>query len=695
MLPSLRTHPSLRNRRPRGRAGWAPHVLVCVVLLTTWPAVPAARQSAAASEKLAAAMAAYHADQYETAEALFTDATTLAFVGRDRRAEAEAQRGLGITLIERARFADADLALQRAFALFALEGDRVGIAKVFRHRSVVADVMGREADALLFARLALAEFEHLDEPVERARAAIRLASLVHAPAEHESAIATALAYATAAGDPALEAHVLHQRADRRFVEGRFAEAGEDLARARALYEAAGDQRDLARVLTSLGRLHRAHGAPELAVDDFARAFDIQTRVGDRQGAIQSLNATAIALGHLDRHDEALERYQQALEMARQTGSPRIVNFQTGNLGGAYLARGETALAIPLLEVSAFQETNRYTRAIRFGQLAEARYRQRAFAATLAAATKAIDLMRADRLDERLFGVLNRRALAHDAMGSRDAALEDAREALATIERVRAQLLPDDFLKRGFHNEHQELYATAIELLDRAAHHDEALEASEQARSRAFLDLLASRGVTLPAEVAPAGPAPAGGSAEKGDALVAASGATTSQPMVRGAAREPEPRLVGRLGAAEPAHGGGRSPHRPARAGGPPEVDGTQLLGGTGAHDHLGRDTWAPGAERPRRRDACTPVTPRPGALGGHRPVVAAAADQPHGGPAPHRRDRGRRRALHRAAPRVARAVRAARRPHRIGTATSRRQPPDHRAPRPTVPAVVRGPARPA
>ncbi|MCL4845275.1 MAG: CHAT domain-containing protein [Acidobacteria bacterium] len=513
--------------------GQAPLLAGWLLVLALLPATPAARQSPGAAGRLAEAMAAYQAHDYDGAERLFNEALALAATDRDRRSEAEALRGLGITLIERARYDDADVALQRAFALFALDGNRGGIAKVFGHRATVADLMGRKADALLFARFALAEFEQLADAGERARAARRLLSLVDDPAEYDHLYVTAVDHAKAANDPRLEADLLHHRADRLFVQGRFAEADAELRRAKDLYEGAGDERNLARVLTSLGRLQRAHGAPELALDDFTRAFEIQTRVGDRQGALQSLNAMAVALGHLERHDEALTAYQQALELARQTGSARMVNFQTGNLGGAYLVRGETALAIPLLEVSASQETNGYTRAIRYSQVAEARFRQRAFAASVAAATEAIDAMRAGSMDERLFGVLHRRALAYQALGEAEPALADAREALATIERVRAQLVPDDFLKRGFHNENQDVYTTVIGLLDGAAEHEQALEVSEQARSRAFLDLLASRGLSQPA-TASTGPSPTGGAPTAVDPGTAI-GEAQMLPMLRGAA----------------------------------------------------------------------------------------------------------------------------------------------------------------
>ena len=70
-----------------------------------------------------------------------------------------------------------------------------------------------------------------------------------------------------------------------------------------------------------------------------------------------------------------------------------------------------------------------------------------------------------------------------------------------MERTRARLVPTDFLKQGFGERHQALFARAIDLLERQGLAEEALVVAEQARARAFLDLLATRA----APTAPAAP----------------------------------------------------------------------------------------------------------------------------------------------------------------------------------------------
>jgi tetratricopeptide (TPR) repeat protein len=76
--------------------------------------------------------------------------------------------------------------------------------------------------------------------------------------------------------------------------------------------------------------------------------------------------------------------------------------------------------------------------------------------------------------------------------ARAKALADTREALRAIEQLRERLVPNDFMKRGFADQYPRLYASAIELLHQSGRAAEALETAEQARARAFLDLLAAR-----------------------------------------------------------------------------------------------------------------------------------------------------------------------------------------------------------
>src|SRR4029453_16533415 len=133
---------------------------------------------------------------------------------------------------------------------------------------------------------------------------------------------------------------------------------------------------------------------------------------------------------------------------------------------------------------------------------------------------------------------NVRSDAQAALGNRDAALQDLSLTLRGIEDLRAQLLPSDFFKQGFSTYYASAYGSAIPRQLDAGREREALETAELARSRAFLDLLASRSIA-PAAAAPGPALPLtlrGGAAAPGVASPVTTAAADAAGLVRTAAR---------------------------------------------------------------------------------------------------------------------------------------------------------------
>ena len=104
--------------------------------------------------------------------------------------------------------------------------------------------------------------------------------------------------------------------------------------------------------------------------------------------------------------------------------------------------------------------------------------------------------------------ITQRSDAQAAVGNRDAALRDLSLTLRGIEDFSGQLVPSDFFKRDLSSSYKRAYSSAIaRQLDAGLDQREALETAELARSRAFLDLLASRSIA-PAPPSATGPAAA-------------------------------------------------------------------------------------------------------------------------------------------------------------------------------------------
>ncbi len=85
--------------------------------------------------------------------------------------------------------------------------------------------------------------------------------------------------------------------------------------------------------------------------------------------------------------------------------------------------------------------------------------------------------------------------AQTALGRPEAALADLSSALERVEALRSQAVPSDFLKQDFLRSYRSFFDGAIALQLSEGHERQALETAEWARSRAFLDLLASRSLS--------------------------------------------------------------------------------------------------------------------------------------------------------------------------------------------------------
>jgi CHAT domain-containing protein len=117
------------------------------------------------------------------------------------------------------------------------------------------------------------------------------------------------------------------------------------------------------------------------------------------------------------------------------------------------------------------------------------------------AEQAVLLGEADDRPNNLLHALDRRARVRLARQDGPGASADAQRAIALLERLRATLPPRDFVKQGFGNTGQQVSALAIDVRVHMRDASGALVAAEQARARAFQDLLATReqlGHTAPA-----------------------------------------------------------------------------------------------------------------------------------------------------------------------------------------------------
>jgi CHAT domain-containing protein/tetratricopeptide (TPR) repeat protein len=477
------------------------------------PPAPAATQSAACAaaaeidDLLERSAAAYRRRDESEGLALLEKAFARADPGacEDRRAEALMRLALDDSY--NSRYIAAMPKLREAAAIYERRGDRDRLAEALIRLGNALVIEGRPADALV----ELERARGIVDPVANRAAMLRLLSnMIYAAPEgpeKDRLRVEATAYARAGSDGrALECGIAHQWGDALFLATRFADALARISEAVQCFESTGNLSLAGRAYVSLGRVYRAHGRLDAALDQYARAVALQQDGSDRLAEVQSINAIGVTLFALGRYDESSERMQEAIAIARSVGSQRAVQFLLANMAGFALERGQFAEAAAALEETLASVPPPSFEALRRSNLATAYAGLGRTADAVAMANRALAVSTND--NERLTA-LSSRAGARLARKEFDLASADLEEAVGLIEGLRTRLVPDDFLRRGFGRSFQDLFSTFIAVQQGQGRIRDAAATAERARARALLDLLASRRPAATADTGPIEPSPAG------------------------------------------------------------------------------------------------------------------------------------------------------------------------------------------
>ncbi len=439
-------------------------------------------------DKLKAPWSLYNAGKRAEAEAGFREVLRQAIAAGDVLAQAWCHNALGDVRKSRGEYSGARDEYSQALQIYESLHEDIGAAFVLTSLGHTEYLLAKTATARQHYRAALEIFRHYGFRREEARVLGSL-SLAGDP-DAEKLVLEQLAIAREIGDRGQEAEALHEIGDDLFMRGKFDAAQENYARAAALYEQLSSKRDLAFVLTSQGRLHRAHGLSLEALDYYRKALQLQEEIHDRPGQVQTINAMAVAYGEMGQDTRAVELYEQALALAKTTDSDRMINFALANLASAYIDTGKAREGAEILERIADRDEDNPER--RFGALSHAYLKLGRFQVSLEAATKSVELARSREDADYLPTALIQKANAESKLKRHQDALADAQESLRVIEEKRAHLAPADFMKRGFADATREAFEFTMRLLIEAHEPARAFEVAEEARSRAFLDLLATR-----------------------------------------------------------------------------------------------------------------------------------------------------------------------------------------------------------
>jgi tetratricopeptide (TPR) repeat protein len=126
---------------------------------------------------------------------------------------------------------------------------------------------------------------------------------------------------------------------------------ESLARAQSLAIRLDNPQQRAAIAHAMGVAYKVMNKPEEALRQYQEALDIRTRLGEKRGIAVSLNEMAQVLESLGRADEARASYQKALGVRRDIGDRRGIGDTLIDLGNFLSDRGQYDEALRLFKES--------------------------------------------------------------------------------------------------------------------------------------------------------------------------------------------------------------------------------------------------------------------------------------------------------------------------------------------------------
>lgn len=299
--------------------------------------------------------------------------------------------------------------------------------------------------------------------------------------------------------PACVAAVLNNLAGIHRRRGEPEKALELYDEALQLHRTTGDRESEAKVLNAQGTLYLELGDFEKALDTNRRALELYRAVGNAEWEARALADIAGTRQVLGDDDTAGNEFRQALEINRGVGSTRVEAQALQGLAEIDLRRGRFADSLRQFEAALAQRRKNHDR---FGEASSllglgSAYRHSGEAGKARDYfEQALVIAREAEVGKYASESLLQLARLHRDGGALEAARSEIEEALAMTESLRNRVASRQ-LRTTFLASRRAYYELYIDLLLRLAarepgrgYEEQALAASERARARGLLDLLA-------------------------------------------------------------------------------------------------------------------------------------------------------------------------------------------------------------
>ncbi|MBW4443862.1 MAG: CHAT domain-containing protein [Plectolyngbya sp. WJT66-NPBG17] len=131
----------------------------------------------------------------------------------------------------------------------------------------------------------------------------------------------------------------------------FGEALTVYQQALKLYQQIGDRVGEGAALNNIGAAYRSFGQYSKALDFYQQALKLYQQIGDRAGEGITLNNIGAAYRSFGQYSKALDFYQQALQILQEVGDRAVEGITLSNIGLVYNSLGQYPKALDFLQQS--------------------------------------------------------------------------------------------------------------------------------------------------------------------------------------------------------------------------------------------------------------------------------------------------------------------------------------------------------
>ncbi|BAY61706.1 TPR repeat-containing protein [Calothrix brevissima NIES-22] len=385
---------------------------------------------------------------------------------------------------------------EQALTISRRINDKVGETKRLNNLGTVYSELGNYSKALELFQQSLAISIKLDDKAGEANNLNNIASVYIDMGDYSKALylaQQALAIQTKIGNQAALPDTFIIFGNIYLELGQYATALEKYNQALGIIETSGNPASKANILQKIAGLYTKLGQYEKALDLNSQALNIYSKIDSKSGMVNIFNNIGRIYEQIGKYEEALKLYQNALNILNVTGANPAKARTFNNIGSAYwnLRQYDQALnyyqqALVIRQESGIKEGQAKT----LNNIALVYYNQGKYTQALNYYQQALVIARQLKDQESEAITLTNIGEVYNALGNYSDAETNLFSAIEVWNKLRLILKDDE--KISLFERQTFTYLLLQQVLIAQNKINIALEVSEQARARAFVELLASR-----------------------------------------------------------------------------------------------------------------------------------------------------------------------------------------------------------